>query len=335
MTIAQTALTPTLTSPPSLPDVAPLPDVDSSVVTPNHRSTDAQADDVFKTRAKSLGINWSTSLGIGLMHVVALAAFIPGLFHWSALLLVPIIYYLAGGLGICLCYHRLLTHRSFQTSKPVEYFLTILGTLSWQGGPIRWVGTHRIHHAESDGPDDPHSPQHGFTWSHIFWCFYKWPDGRDPFHVTRDLQRDKFLVLIDKYFYIPQFFLAAILFALGWWVLGDTLGGWQGGLCWVVWGVAVRTVFTYHATWFVNSASHTWGYRNFKTGDGSKNNWWVALLSFGEGWHNNHHAQQRSAAHGMRWWEIDTTWWVILLMEKLRIAKRVVRPNVDEMDAHH
>jgi stearoyl-CoA desaturase (delta-9 desaturase) len=100
----------------------------------------------------------------------------------------------------------------------------------------------------------------------------------------------------------------------------------------MVWGVAVRTALTYHTTWFVNSASHTWGYRNFKTDDGSRNNWWVALMSFGEGWHNNHHAQQRSAAHGMRWWEIDTTYWVILLMEKVGLAKRVVRPNLDEMD---
>jgi stearoyl-CoA desaturase (delta-9 desaturase) len=286
------------------------------------------AQEVFKVRSKRLGLNWSTTTGIVFMHVFALLAVVPAFFHWSGLILVPVLYYLSGGLGICLGYHRMLTHRSFQTFKPIEYLITVLGTLSWQGGPIRWVGTHRIHHAESDGPDDPHTPKHGFTWSHIFWCFFKWPDGRDPMEVTRDLQRDKFMLLIDRYFYVPQFILAGVLFGLGWWILGT----WQGGVCWMVWGVAVRTVLTYHTTWFVNSASHTWGYRNFRTDDGSRNNWWVALMSFGEGWHNNHHAQQRSAAHGMRWWEIDTTYWVILLMEKVGLAKRVVRPKLDEMD---
>ena len=283
---------------------------------------------VFVMRSSRIGVEWATAIGITAMHLLALLAFVPGFFHWSGVVVAPVLYYVAGGIGICLGFHRLLTHRSFRTFKPIEYALTILGTLSWQGGPIRWVGTHRIHHSESDGPLDPHTPQHGFTWSHMLWCFYKWPDGRDPLEVTRDLQRDKGMVLIDRYHYLPQFALAAALFFAGWWIIGE----WQAGACWMIWGVAIRTVVTYHATWFVNSAAHTWGYRNFRTDDGSRNNWWVALLSFGEGWHNNHHAQQRSAAHGMRWWEIDTTWWIILLMEKVGLAKRVVRPRLDDMD---
>jgi stearoyl-CoA desaturase (delta-9 desaturase) len=143
------------------------------------------------------------------------------------------------------------------------------------------------------------------------------------------MQRDKIMMAIDRFFILPQLALAAALFGLGWW----TLGSWTGGAGWVIWAVAVRTVFLYHATWFVNSAAHTWGYRNFETDDGSRNNWWVALISFGEGWHNNHHAQHRSAAHGMRRWEIDPTWWMILLMEKVGLARRVVRPKLENLHA--
>ena len=117
--------------------------------------------------------------------------------------------------------------------------------------------------------------------------------------------------------------LAAILFALGWMWLGTAMGG----ISWVLWGVCARVVVMYHATWFVNSAAHTWGYRNFETGDDSRNNWWVALMSFGEGWHNNHHAQQRSAAHGMRWYEIDITYITILLMHACGLAWKVVKPQ--------
>jgi stearoyl-CoA desaturase (delta-9 desaturase) len=272
---------------------------------------------------------WSTTIGISAMHILCILAFFPAFFSWSGVLLVPILWWVCGGWGICLGYHRLLTHRSFETPRVVEYALTILGSMSWQGGPIQWVGTHRIHHKESDGPEDPHSPEHGFTWSHILWCFFHRQGEQHPRSVTKDLQRDPVMVLIDKYHYVPQFVLAAVLFGLGFWWFGT----WQGGMSWVVWGVAVRTVFSYHATWFVNSAAHTWGYRNFKTADGSKNNWWVALISFGEGWHNNHHAQQRSAAHGMRWWEIDMTYWTIRLMELVGLAKRVVRPKLDDMTA--
>lgn len=275
------------------------------------------------------GLDWTNFLGIGGLHIICILAFFPMFFSWSGLIIAFALWCICGGWGICIGYHRLLTHRSFATPKWFEYFLTLLGTMNWQGGPIRWVGVHRIHHKESDGDLDPHSPQHGFTWAHMFWTVMKDPEGVDPYAVTKDLQRDSTMVWIDRYFYIPLFLLAPVLFGLGWWLLGT----WQGGMSWVVWGVAVRTVFGYHATWFVNSAAHTWGYRNFKTKDGSRNNWWVALLSFGEGWHNNHHAQQRSAAHGMRWWEIDLSYMTIRVFELVGLAKRVVRPNLDEMKA--
>jgi len=265
-------------------------------------------------------LDWPVILAIGALHLGCLAA--PWTFSWTGLMLVPVLYWAGIGLGIGMGYHRLLTHRSYQTPKIVEYLLTILATLNWQGGPIRWVGTHRLHHRYSDRPADPHSPRHGFTWAHALWCMYQDGEGFDPNAAALDLGRDPVHAWLDRYFYVPQFVLALGLYGGGW-----ALGGHELALSWLVWGVCVRTVLGYHGTWFVNSASHTWGYRNFNTADDSRNNWWVALLSFGEGWHNNHHAQQRSAAHGMRWYEFDPTYWTISLMEIVGLARRIVRPR--------
>lgn len=276
------------------------------------------------------GVQWPTMLGIVLLHLGALTALLPGTFSWGAAATLPILWWVTGGLGICLGYHRLLTHRSFKTSLLFERILATLGALCWQGGPLHWVGTHRLHHAESDSELDPHSPQHGFTWAHILWCFHRRPEGRDPHDVVKDLDRDPYMRWLDRWFLLPQVGLGILLFGLGHLVTGTAAGAWG----YVIWGVCIRTIFCYHATWFVNSAAHTWGYRNFRTNDGSRNTWWVALLSFGEGWHNNHHAQQRSAAHGMRWWELDPTWWAVLVLERLRLVHGVVRPKLDRLDPH-
>ena len=230
------------------------------------------------------------------------------------------LWWLCGGLGICVCFHRLLTHRSFKTPKIVEYVLTILGTMNWQGSPIKWVGVHRLHHQHSDEEEDPHSPKHGFNWSHVLWCVIKAPKGSRRRDAAKDLQRDPVMRIIDRWHFVPLILLAFAVYFLGEFLF-------QAGWSWVVWGVCVRTVFTYHATWFVNSAGHTWGYRNFDTGDDSKNIWWVSLLSFGEGWHNNHHASQRSARHGMRWWEFDMTYLTIRLMKLMGLARDIIEPN--------
>lgn len=251
---------------------------------------------------------WGNAVAILGLHVGALLA--PFFFSWSAVGVAVLLWWVSGGLGVCLGYHRLLTHRSFETPRLVEYALTAFGNLTWQGSPIRWVGTHRMHHRDSDTETDPHSPRHGFSWAHMLWCLIEDPLGRDPKALAQDMQRDPVHRFLDRYFWLPQVVLAVVLYLAG---------GWP----WVIWGVCVRTVFTYHATWFVNSAAHTWGYRNFDTLENSHNTWWVALLSFGEGWHNNHHAYARSARHGMRWWEIDLTYWTIRAMEKLRLARRV------------
>ena len=266
-------------------------------------------------------------LGIGGMHLLAVLAVWPGLFSWSGLALFLVFTWLTAGIGITLCYHRLLTHRSFRTPKWFERVLTLCGCLAWQGGPIAWVGMHRLHHKHADTDHDPHSPEHGFTWSHILWMLQKKHEGLEARDAARDLSRDAWLRWIDKHFWLPQAVLAAVLFGTGW-----LIGGWTLGLSWIVWGVALRCIFVFHSTWFVNSAAHTWGYQNYPTtGEHSTNLWWVALLTFGEGWHNNHHAHPRSAAHGLRWYEFDVTWWTIRALSWVGLARDLNRPKPSQM----
>ncbi|MEX2671729.1 MAG: fatty acid desaturase [Phycisphaeraceae bacterium] len=264
------------------------------------------------------------------MHIAALLAFVPSYFTWTGLVLFFVFMWLTANIGITLTYHRLLTHRSFKTPKWFEYFLTLCGCLAWQGGPVQWVGVHRIHHAHSDEDLDPHTPNHGFTWAHAVWCLHKEAeDGRKGVDAAKDLLRDPGHRIMNKFFWIPNLLLIPVLYFGG--EAAAAAGISASGMSWLVWGVALRTVVVYHGTWFVNSASHTWGYRNFETKDRSTNLWWVALLSFGEGWHNNHHAYQRSAAHGLRWYELDVTYWTIRLLEKVGLARDVVLPKPDEM----
>ena len=270
---------------------------------------------------QSPGLSWRdldivSVIGIGGMHIGAIAA--PFYFTWGAVGSAAFLWWLTGAVGICLCYHRLLTHRSFKTWKVIEYAMTYLACTTWQGGPIEWVGTHRLHHKHSETENDPHSPRHGFNWAHILWCLKKPDPGYNPRYAAGDLAKDPVMRFFDKWHGWTQIPLGVALYAIG-------------GLPWVLWGVCFRVVFVYHATWFVNSAAHTWGYRNFQTDDDSRNNWWVALLSFGEGWHNNHHAVQRSAKHGMRWWEFDVTYVTIRAMSLVGLAWDIVKPPIDKL----
>lgn len=264
----------------------------------------------------------SSTIGMALIHGGCLLAFLAP-FHWSQPVLALFLWWVCGGLGICLCYHRLLTHKSFETYGWFRYFLAALGASSLEGGPIKWVGTHRIHHAHSDGPEDPHTPDHGFNWAHIWWAIVKDNPDRPARNAAKDLQRDPVITLIDKWAWVPAVAIMVVVGVAGYLVFGN----WQGAVGWIAWGVFIRTVFVYHATWFVNSASHTWGYRNYETDDDSRNNWWVALLSFGEGWHNNHHADQRSAAHGHKWYEIDVTYLTIRALGLVGLAWDIKKPK--------
>jgi stearoyl-CoA desaturase (delta-9 desaturase) len=256
------------------------------------------------------------SVGLSAIHTGALAVFVPGMFHWSALIVAAVLMYVTGGVGITLCYHRALTHRALRLRKPLEYAFAIFGTLALQGDPIRWVATHRKHHVHSDAQGDPHGRNVGFRWAHIRWLYKPndaMPTQEELQRFAPDLYAQPFYRAL-QYIHGPlQLALAGILFALG---------GWP----WVIWGVFVRLVVSYHATWLVNSAAHSAGYRTFRTPDLSTNCWWVALVSWGEGWHNNHHAFPYSARHGLRWFEIDPTWWSVRILAVLRLADRIKIP---------
>jgi len=255
-------------------------------------------------------INWVNTLFFAFLHIGALFALLPSNFNWKAVGVALLLYWISGGLGITLGFHRLVTHRSFQAPNLLEYFLVFCGTLACQGGPIEWIGTHRIHHLHSDQTEDPHDSNQGFWWSHIGWLIFQKPDGLDLPRFTKDIADDPVYQFLDKNMIFIQVALGLLLLLLGGWPF-------------VIWGIFVRTVFVYHCTWLVNSATHKFGYRSYESGDNSTNCWWVALLVFGEGWHNNHHAYQYSARHGLEWWEIDLTWMTIQLLQTLGLAKNV------------
>ena len=267
------------------------------------------------TVTPTLKIKWPTLLVIAGLHVGSLFAW--ATFTWPAFWLFVGLQWITAALGITLGYHRLLTHRSFQVPKWLEYILTLCGSLALQNGPIKWVATHRVHHAYTDRPQDPHSPNRGFWWAHAFWLFAYDEVLDEPTKYQRyvpELVKDPVHRLISKTDVWQQVLLALLLFAWGGWPF-------------VVWGVFVRIVFVYHMTWLVNSAAHVWGSRRYETGEGSRNNWWVALLTYGEGWHNNHHAYPYSAAHGLRWWELDVTYTTIRLLALVKLAKGIHLPR--------
>jgi fatty-acid desaturase len=260
-------------------------------------------------RKASTGINWITAIAMAAFHVAAVAAFF--FIDTGAILLTIFLWWLSGSLGIGMGYHRLLTHRGYKTPKWVEYFLTFCGTLALEGGPIFWVATHRIHHQYSDKDGDPHSPREGTYWAHVGWILMGQAMHHDTSVLRRyvpDLSKDPVHVALTTWHWVPNVVVGLILLAFG-------------GIPYVLWGIGFRVVFGLHATWLVNSATHLWGKRRFQTRDDSTNNWWVALLTFGEGWHNNHHAHPVSARHGLAWYEIDVNYYGIKVLHLLGLAR--------------
>ncbi|MBI2680518.1 MAG: fatty acid desaturase [Candidatus Solibacter usitatus] len=256
-------------------------------------------------------MNWPTTVVMGLFHVGAIAALF--MFNWRAVAMAIFLYWVSTGWGISLGYHRLHTHRSYKAPLWLEHFFAVCGTLTLEGGPISWVATHRVHHQKSDQPGDPHSPRDGGWWAHAGWIIF----GETKHNATRlmsryapDLAKDPFYVYLNNYHWVPMVALGLALLAIG-------------GLPMMLWGICFRVVFGLHATWLVNSATHMWGGRRFQTRDDSRNNWWVALITFGEGWHNNHHAHPTSARHGLAWYEFDPSWITLKLLKRLGIAKSI------------
>lgn len=253
-------------------------------------------------------------------HIGAVAALF--MFTWKGLLATVVLLWVSGSLGTGMGYHRLLTHRGYKTYKWVEYLLTVCATLALQGGPFFWVATHRVHHQNSDREEDPHSPRDGGFWAHVGWIItgrvlHNHAEALFPY--IPDLRKDKFHTLISKWHWVPITVLGMVLLLLGGWSM-------------MMWGIFLRTVVGLHATWLVNSATHMWGRRRFLTTDTSKNSFWVAILTFGEGWHNNHHAHPQLARHGLAWYEFDMNWYGISALRLLGLAWDVKAPRLAELE---
>lgn len=258
---------------------------------------------------------WNVIIATVVLHLGVLLAFLPGTFSWAAVGVAVFLHWVTLGLGITLGFHRLVSHRSFRAPKWLEYFLILCGSLAGQGGVLGWVGFHRMHHRYSDQVQDPHDSTQGLWWSHISWLMHDVPMRTELAKYTQDVSADPFYQFCHKHYIFLQVGLGVVLYLIG---------GWS----FVIWGTFVRLFFGFHCTCFVNSACHQWGYRTYETGDRSTNCWWVALLTYGEGWHNNHHAFQHSARHGLQWWEVDVTWLTIRGLEKLGIVSHVKKASL-------
>jgi len=264
-------------------------------------------------------VSWTTAIAFFIFHVLAVVA----LFNatWQAVVVAAVLHWVCIGWGIGLGYHRLHTHRSYKTPRLVEYLFAVCGCLTLQGGPVFWTALHRIHHQHSDKTGDPHTPRDGKWWSHILWTIFGEELHADTEIMGKyapDLMKDRFYQVLTRWHWVPLVVLGLALLAIG---------GWS----WALWGVFLRVVVGLHCTWLINSATHLWGSRRFNTSDDSKNSFWVALITFGEGWHNNHHAHPRSARHGMTWWEVDLSWMQIRVMQRLGLAWDVQVPSATQI----
>ncbi len=266
---------------------------------------------VIEFKPARQNINWKNLSIVTSFHLLTLLALF--YFSWKNLAAMIIGNWIVGSLGVGLGYHRLLTHRSFKAPKWLEYTLTVFGAMAIQDDAPKWVTTHRLHHQFTETDKDPHSTKPGFWWAHLGWIVRGTANDHDAATIQKyvpDLMKDKFHVALARFYYLPLLVSGVILFLIGGWTM-------------VLWGVFARVVFGWHSTWFVNSATHFWGKREFETKDDSTNSAWVAILTFGEGWHNNHHAQPSSARHGLKWYQFDQNWLTIRLFEKLGWAKQI------------
>ncbi len=262
---------------------------------------------------------WFTIIAMIAYHILAVVALFN--FSWTNLAVASGLWWMTGSLGIGLGYHRLLTHKGFKVPKWLEYTLTLFGMLSLQSGAIAWVTSHRIHHLFTETDSDPHSPREkGFLHAHIGWLLTGSAQENDEATCRKyspDLMKDKVHVLMDKYFIVPTVILGIVLLAIG-------------GFPMLLWGLFLRTVWGWHSTFLVNSATHLWGTRRFETNEDSRNNGFIALLTFGEGWHNNHHANPVSARHGLTWYEFDINWIQLKFLEAIGLVTQLKEHNIEK-----
>ena len=280
--------------------------------------------DSINGKTKRGAIQWNTTVFMIIFHTCALISLF--MISWKVWPLTILLWWISGSLGIGMGFHRLLTHRGYKTPKAVEYFLTLCGLLALEGGAINWVVTHRIHHSKTDMVGDPHTPRDGGWWAHMGWILTGTAQQHDDETMQRyapDLMKDPVHVWMNRLYFVPMIISGIVLLAIGGWPMMFV-------------GVFLRVTVGLHFTWLVNSATHMWGKRRFATRDDSTNSWWVALLTFGEGWHNNHHAYPRAARHGLRWYEIDFNWYGIKALQMFGLARsiRLISEHQIAMAAH-
>ena len=251
-------------------------------------------------------------------------------FRWSDLALLLAMYVLTV-LGVTVGFHRLFTHRAFETNKAVQFVFAVLGSMAVQGPLLQWVAMHRRHHQHSDHAEDPHSPHHqgdgvwgvvrGLWHAHLGWMFE--PKPPDLQRYVKDLRQSKLLRSVSALFPIWVAVGLVIPTGLGWLLTGTPGGAWTG----FIWGGLVRILFVHHVTWSINSVCHVWGQQPFESHDQSRNNALFGIFGLGEGWHNTHHAFPTSARHGLRWWQIDISYWVIRGLESAGLAWNIKLPS--------
>lgn len=268
-------------------------------------------------RSESDRIDWIRIAPFIALHLACLLVFWVGV---SPVAIVAFLFsYLIRMFAITAFYHRYFSHRAFRTSRPVQFFFAMIGAASTQRGPLWWAAHHRQHHRCADQEDDPHAPRHGFLWSHMGWFLSRRHFATDYERIP-DLAKYPELRWLDRYALLVPVAYAALWFALGAALSrlapGLETSGWQL----LVWGYFISTVVLIHATLTINSLAHVWGRRRYATRDDSRNNFWLALLTLGEGWHNNHHHYPGSARQGFFWWEIDLSYYVLKLMSSLGLV---------------
>jgi fatty-acid desaturase len=271
-------------------------------------------------RADLSSLSFCRLAALAAIHAGALVA--PLYFSWQGMTCCIALVIMTAYLGVGLGFHRLLSHRSFETSNAFKYLLALFGTLALQTGPVSWVAHHRLHHKKTDQDDDPHTPRYSLLWAHLGWTVFVFPEREGVKHrMARDIAKDRVLMFLDRYNWVIGGWCFLLLFMVGY-----GLDGVEQGLSLLLWAGCLRMVYAWHSTFIVNSICHMHGYRTYPTSDGSRNSWLGALLAHGEGWHNNHHAFPRSAGHGHLKFEFDPLYLLLRVLEKIRIVKNVIRP---------
>jgi len=289
-------------------------------------------------RKTTAAIRWDYLVFFVSLHLLSLLVFVPYFFSWAGVAALVVGVLVFGQLAIPIAYHRLLAHRSFRSPKWFERTLVTLAMCTAQETPAQWVAWHRRHHSHADEAEDPHSPRVNWFWAHVQWLIHERRGTLQTFSTfekyARDILADPYYKWIEKlpspsglFYFTHLVLLTALAAAASTWWYGWGAEALQMTASLIVWGVFARTVWVWHITWSVNSVSHLFGYRNFDLQDDSRNNWFVALLTGGEGWHNNHHADPASATVQHRWWEFDPNYYVIRLLAMVGLVTDVVPPR--------